>query len=85
VFGEEVRRVVTIREMIRAYHGNMTGEHHRYRSWEHCYAYFHGSTLQAITADRDHAALQLGFYLASWGMGGLKTQMQLGVVNKWGK
>lgn len=67
-FGEEARCVVTIREMIRAYHGIMTGEHHRYRSWEHCYAYFHGSTLQAIAADRDHAALQLGFYLASWGM-----------------
>jgi len=54
--------------MIRAYHGNMTGEHHRYRSWEHCYGYFHGSTAQAIAADRDQAALQLGFYLASWGM-----------------
>jgi hypothetical protein len=46
----------------------MAGEHHRYRSWEHCYRYFHTNTPEAIAADRDHAALQLGFYLASWGM-----------------
>jgi len=59
---------VTIHEKIRAYHGSMTGEHHRYRSWEHCYGYFQRTTPKAIAADRDHAALQLGFYLASWGM-----------------
>jgi hypothetical protein len=46
----------------------MAGEHHRYRSWELCYGYLRGNTAQAITAERDHAALQLGFYLASWGM-----------------
>src|SRR6266478_3447543 len=46
----------------------MTGVHNRYRSWEHCYRYFHRSTPEAIALDRDHAALQLGFYLASWGM-----------------
>src|SRR5579862_3988472 len=46
----------------------MSGEHDRYRSWEHCYQYFHRSTPEALAADRDHAALQLGFYLASWGM-----------------
>jgi hypothetical protein len=46
----------------------MSGPHHRYRSWEHCYRYFHGATPEAIAADRDHAALPLGFYLASWGM-----------------
>jgi hypothetical protein len=46
----------------------MAREHHRYRSWEHCYRYFHGSTIGTIQLDQDHAALQLGFYLASWGM-----------------
>ncbi len=46
----------------------MAHEHHRYRSWEHCYKYFQGNTLEAIAAERDHAALHLGFYLASWGM-----------------
>ena len=59
---------VTIHEKIQAYYGDMAGEHDRYRSWEHCYRYFHGSTPRALAVDRDHAALQLGFYLASWGM-----------------
>lgn len=57
-------------DKIRAFLGAMT-EHHRYRSWEHCYAYFHreATTPQAIiAANRHHAALPLAFYLASWGM-----------------
>ncbi len=37
--------------------------HHRYRSWEHCYRYFHSRA-----PDPDIAALHLAFYLASWGM-----------------
>lgn len=57
-----------IHKNVQAYYGGITGEHHRYRSWEHCYQYFHGSTPEAIAVDRDHAAIQLGFYLASWGM-----------------
>src|SRR6266567_156144 len=56
-----------IRDKIRAYHAAIT-EHHRYRSWEHCYGYFQRVSRQTLVADRDHAALQLGFYLASWGM-----------------
>lgn len=59
---------MTIHEKIHAYYDGMTGAHHRYRSWEHCYRYFHRSTPEGIAVDRDHAALQLGFYLASWGM-----------------
>jgi len=43
-------------------------EHHRYRSWEHCYGFFRQIGQQGITARRDEAAVQLGFYLASWGM-----------------
>jgi hypothetical protein len=46
----------------------MVGEHNRYRSWEHCYRYFRNAALTSLKTDRDHAALQLGFYLASWGM-----------------
>jgi hypothetical protein len=57
-----------IPQKIRAYHGATTDEHPRYRSWEHCYGYFRRRTPQAIAAERDHAALQLAFYLASWGM-----------------
>jgi hypothetical protein len=59
---------VTIHEKIRAYLNRMNGAHHRYRSWEHCFRYFQRSRPQIIAADRDHAALHLGFYLASWGM-----------------
>jgi hypothetical protein len=54
-----------IHDAIQAYYGGMTGPHHRYRSWEHCFRYFHRSTPDAIAEDRDHAALQLGFYLDS--------------------
>jgi hypothetical protein len=43
---------------IQAYYGGMTGAHHRYRSWEHCYRYFHRSTPEHVAADHDHAALQ---------------------------
>jgi hypothetical protein len=59
---------VTIHEKIHAYYCGMADAHHRYRSWEHCFQYFHRSTPQAIAVNRDQAALQLGFYLASWGM-----------------
>src|ERR1700720_549547 len=46
----------------------MSGEHHRYFSWEHCYSYFRKTTPQRLSAARDQAALQLALYLASWGM-----------------
>lgn len=46
----------------------MVSEHHRYRSWEHCYGYFRRLAHGGVVTDRNHAALQLGFYLASWGM-----------------
>jgi hypothetical protein len=58
---------MSISERLRAYHG-VRGDHDRDRSWEHCYRYFHHADSKEIKADRDHAALQLGFYLASWGM-----------------
>ncbi|GJM41591.1 MAG: hypothetical protein DHS20C20_18730 [Ardenticatenaceae bacterium] len=44
--------------------------HHRYRSWEHCYQFFHKwqhpSRLSGDVIDL--LALHLAFYLASWGM-----------------
>jgi hypothetical protein len=57
-----------IREKIKAYYGEMTESHHRYRSWEHCFRYFHEATPDDVAENQDQAALQLGFYLASWGM-----------------
>jgi len=58
-----------IHEKISAYFGEVVGDpHHRYRSWEHCYRFFREMKPSGIAAQREHAALQLGFYLASWGM-----------------
>ncbi len=58
-----------IHRAISEYDGLASGEHHRYRSWEHCYSYFRQARpTSGPAADRDPAALQLAFYLASWGM-----------------
>ena len=59
---------MTIQEGIQAHHKRISGEHDRFRSWEHCYGYFRRTPPQALSADRYQAALQLAFYLASWGM-----------------
>jgi hypothetical protein len=42
--------------------------HHRYRSWEHCYAFFRRTGPRRLISNRDAAAMHLGLYLASWGM-----------------
>jgi hypothetical protein len=58
-----------IHEKISAYFGEVAGDpHHRYRSWEHCYGFFRNVKPSGIVAQRQLAALHLGFYLASWGM-----------------
>jgi hypothetical protein len=36
-------------------------------SWEHCYRFFNSRTRNVLLAEKDSAALHLG-YLASWGM-----------------
>jgi len=59
---------MNIHRAIAAYYREGSGEHHRYRSWEHCYAYFRAARRRGIAQERDAAALQLAFYLASWGM-----------------
>ncbi|MFC1451928.1 hypothetical protein ACFLSJ_01125 [Verrucomicrobiota bacterium] len=41
---------------------------HRYRSWAHCYTHFQRHVRAKARPDRPEAALQLAFYLASWGM-----------------
>ena len=64
-----MKRTKDIHQKVRAYHNELAANlHHRYRSWEHCYGYFQKATPGGILERRDHAALQLGFYLASWGM-----------------
>jgi len=60
---------MSITECLRAYHNPVAAdEHHRLRSWEHCYRYFRRVGPTGLAGERDTAALQLGFYLASWGM-----------------
>ncbi len=42
---------------------------HRYKSWEHCYAFFKKVKDKRLTLEElDLAQLHLAFYLASWGM-----------------
>lgn len=60
---------MSVAEKIQRYHhGIESDEHHRYRSWEHCYAFFRRTPAASLMSQRETAALQLGFYLASWGM-----------------
>jgi len=63
-----VRKFDDVQIAIGAYHGDATAEHHRYRSWEHCYNYFRSVGDKNLPSVQDQAALQLAFYLASWGM-----------------
>jgi hypothetical protein len=65
----DTREHMSIQQRIQVYHGDIERDgHHRYRSWEHCYAFFHRNAPENLVAQREAAALQLGFYLASWGM-----------------
>lgn len=62
-------RAKDLGQKVRAFHARTaTDPHHRYRSWEHCYRYFRSRSRDALVAEKRAAALQLGFYLASWGM-----------------
>lgn len=50
-------------------HRRLTADaHHRFRSWGHCYRYFRRRHRIRAQQHIDQAALQLGFYLASFGM-----------------
>lgn len=65
----DAREHMNIQQKIQAYHGDIERDgHHRYRSWEHCFAFFRKNAPGSLAAQREAAALQLGFYLASWGM-----------------
>jgi len=43
---------------------------HRFNSWNHCFDFFQQKFLQSEVSEeeKDHLALHLAFYLASWGM-----------------
>lgn len=51
-----------IRKSIEKYIEQLRKPNHRFKSWEHCYKAF------SDYSNIDYLALQLAFYLASWGM-----------------
>lgn len=51
---------------LRMEDGHTPNQHGRERSWDFCYNYFQASPLP--TKDMELSCLQLGYYLASWGM-----------------
>ena len=58
-----------IEATVRRYFGDPAADAHpRYRSWEHCYRHFNSVGREGLAAQPELAALNLGFYLASWGM-----------------
>jgi hypothetical protein len=59
-----------IKEILDKYHRlSKENEHHRFRSWEHCYSFFQRNKEKLNVKDVfDHSSLHLAFYLASWGM-----------------
>lgn len=53
---------------LKFFHRLLDDPHHRYRSWDHCYLYFQKAYGRKDDFELETAALQLAFYLASWGM-----------------
>ena len=57
-----------IKEQAKKFH-NSAKDNHRFLSWEHCYSFFlNNKENLKDDASIDLAALNLAFYLASWGM-----------------
>jgi hypothetical protein len=58
-----------IKDTVLAFYAKLDSDpHHRYGSWEHCFGHFSRRAAFTDPEHRDTAALQLAFYLASWGM-----------------
>jgi hypothetical protein len=57
----------TITDKVVKFHRKIAADaNHRLRSWDHCFTYFRNHLVHSELTDV--AALNLGFYLASWGM-----------------
>jgi hypothetical protein len=56
-----------ISEVLKSFIGSENKEHHRFNSWRHCYNHFQDEYFEGNSSN-ELAALNLGFYLASWGM-----------------
>lgn len=57
-----------IETILNYFHAGNNNQDHRFRSWEHCYLYFQAKFAANNFDIIDLDCLQLGFYLASWGM-----------------
>jgi hypothetical protein len=58
-----------IKAQVLAFYDRLASDsHHRYRSWEHCFAHFRQHSAFTTPTHIDTASLHLAFYLASWGM-----------------
>ncbi|WP_417332580.1 hypothetical protein [Halarcobacter sp.] len=54
-------------KVLKQYANECDKEYHRFNSWRHCYEFFKKS-FEKEKLDIEYSALNLGFYLASWGM-----------------
>jgi hypothetical protein len=50
------------------FNDGQNNHHHRFKSWENCYFHFRAKHLNNNLVINEFDSLQLGFYLASWGM-----------------
>lgn len=58
--------ICTAINAIKYFHESVNDNYTRYRSWEHCYSFFKENRKDESMLDL--LCLNLGFYLASWGM-----------------
>lgn len=57
-----------INTVMAFFNDGQNNNHHRFKSWENCYFHFRAKRLNNDFAITEFDSLQLGFYLASWGM-----------------
>lgn len=61
--------MLSIKDICTEIKGSHRRKYHRGKSWEYCYGFFKDyKNFRANKKLLDHAALHLGFFLASWGM-----------------
>jgi len=56
------------KKILKFYNSMISDPQHRYSSWENCYLHFRKKKKSNSKTVTDLDCLQLGFYLASWGM-----------------
>ncbi len=62
------KRKIIENKIMQFYNSMAFDSQHRYSSWENCYLHFRKKKRSGLKTISDLDCLQLGFYLASWGM-----------------